>query len=81
MAAKTALDNIFSKQYSIAMLRDEARQLVERGMVSQQQPIFTLCNHISAREWPYVELELERNDFLLRDRLIDLIGQEQWSED
>ncbi|HEY9761545.1 MAG TPA: DUF4327 family protein [Trichocoleus sp.] len=81
MAAKTALDNIFSKQYSIAMLRDEARQLVERGMVSQQQPIFTLCNYISAREWPYVELELERNDFLLRDRLIDLIGQEQWSED
>lgn len=81
MAAKTALDNIFSKQYTLDMLRDEARQLIERGMVNQQQPIFTLCNYISAREWPYVELELERNDFLLRDRLVDLIDQKEWLED
>ncbi|HEY9880271.1 MAG TPA: DUF4327 family protein [Leptolyngbyaceae cyanobacterium] len=81
MAAKTALDNIFSKQYTLDMVRDEARQLIERGMVNQQQPIFTLCNYISAREWPYVELELERNDFLLRDRLVDLIDQKEWLED
>lgn len=81
MAAKTALNSIFSKQYTLSMLRDEARQLIEQGIVSRQQPIFTLCSYISAREWPYVELELERNNFLLRDRLIDLIGQEEWSED
>lgn len=72
---------ITSVQYSIEAIKDEARQLVKRGIVSRQRPIYTLCQYIPAREWPYVECELERNDFLLRDRIIDLLGREDWDED
>lgn len=72
---------IHTIQYSLDVIRDEARQLVKKKVVSRQQPIYILCQYIPAREWPYVECELERNDFLLRDRIIDLLGCEDWEED
>lgn len=81
MVATSAVSKLFSQQYTIDVLRDEAKQLVEQGIVSRQQPIYSLCNHIPAREWPYVEAELGRYDYLLRDRIIDLIGSERWAED
>jgi len=68
-------------KYSIAVIRDEARHLVEKGLIDRHQPIYTLCQYIPAREWDWVECELERNDFLLRDRVIDLLGREDWKED
>jgi Domain of unknown function (DUF4327) len=68
-------------QYSLAMIQDEARHLVDRGMISRQQPIYTLCQFIPAREWGCVESELERCDFLLRDRVGDLVGTETWDND
>lgn len=68
-------------RYSIDILQDEARHLVEQGVVSRQQPIYVLCQYIPAREWVCVECELERCDFLLRDRIGDLVGQEQWEND
>ncbi|MEB3884373.1 DUF4327 family protein [Lyngbya sp. CCY1209] len=68
-------------KYSIAVIRDEARHLVEKGLINRQQPIYTLCQYIPPREWDWVECELERNDFLLRDRVIDLLGREDWKED
>lgn len=67
--------------YSIEMLKDEVRQLVEKGVISRQQPIYVLCQYIPAREWVDVECELERCDYLLRDRIGDLIGSEQWEND
>ncbi|NJK28197.1 MAG: DUF4327 family protein [Coleofasciculaceae cyanobacterium SM2_3_26] len=67
--------------YSIAAIQEEARQLVSRGIVSRQQPIYALCQHIPAREWVDVEGQLERCDFLLRDRIGDLIGREDWEND
>lgn len=67
--------------YSILMLMDEVRQLVEKGIVARRQPIYVLCQHIPAREWVYVEQELERNDFLLRDQIGDLIASERWDND
>lgn len=70
-----------SVQYSIDVLQQEARQLLEKGIVSRQQPIYTLCQYIPAREWVCVECELERCDFLLRDRIGDLVGQEEWQND
>ncbi|MGP1383700.1 MAG: DUF4327 family protein [Thainema sp.] len=70
-----------SLQFSIDAIKDEARQLVEKGVVSRQQPIYVLCNYIPAREWAFVECELERCDFLLRDRIGDLMGQEEWDND
>ncbi len=70
-----------SVQYSIDVLQEEARQLVEKGIVTRQQPIYVLCQYIPAREWVCVECELERCNILLRDRIGDLMGQEEWDND
>lgn len=71
----------FSSNYSIDIIKDEARQLVETGIVSRQQPIYSLCEHIPAREWMIVECQLERNDYLLRDPIGDLISDDSWEND
>ncbi len=70
-----------SVQYSIEVIKDEARCLVNKGILGRQQPIYTLCHYIPEREWLCVECELERNDFLPRDRIIDLLGSEEWEDD
>lgn len=70
-----------SIQYSMDLIQDEARQLVQKGVVSRQQPIYALCKYIPAREWACVEIELERCNFLLRDRIGDLLGREEWDND
>ncbi len=70
-----------SVKYDINAIRNEARQLVDKGLVDRQQPIYTLCKYIPDREWVCVELELEENEFLLRDRIIDLLSRENWRED
>ena len=70
-----------SPYYSIKMIQDEARQLIDRGTVDRHQPIYTLCQYIPAREWVCVECELERCDYLLRDQIGDLIACENWDND
>ncbi len=70
-----------SVQYSLNIIKDEARQLVQRGLVSRNQPIYILCQYIPAREWACIETELERCNFLLRDRIGDLMGREDWEND
>lgn len=66
---------------SIDEIAEEARQLVYQGLVSRKQPIYVLCEYLPAREWLNIENELERYDYLLRDRIIDLIGSEKWADD
>lgn len=73
--------NTLSVQYSLDVIQEEARQLVDRGLLSRQQPIYSLCQYIPAREWVCVECELERHNFLLRDRIGDLMGSENWDND
>ena len=68
-------------QYSIEVIQHEAHQLVDKGYLSRQQPIYTLCKYIPPREWPAVECELERNGYLLRDHIIDLLPNEEWKDD
>lgn len=68
-------------RYSIDLIRDEARQLIDRGSISRQQPIYVLCQYIPAREWLCVEGELEKCEYLLRDRIGDLVGSEYWEND
>lgn len=68
-------------QYSLDVIREEARQLICQGVLDRKQPIYALCQCFPAREWEYIERELERNDFLLRDQILDLIGCETWCED
>ncbi len=70
-----------SIQYSLPVIQDEARQLVQEGLVSRHQPIYILCQYIPAREWAWIERELERCNFLLRDRIGDLMGYEKWEND
>ncbi|WP_016949974.1 DUF4327 family protein [Anabaena sp. PCC 7108] len=68
-------------KYDIQMIKEEALQLVKRGLLNRQQPIYTLCKYLPNREWNYFEYELEKNEYLLRDRIIDLLGCEDWQED
>ena len=70
-----------STRYSLDTLKEEARQLVETGIVSRQQSIYTLCKYIPAREWVTIECELERCDYLLRDPIGDLISYDSWEND
>lgn len=70
-----------SVKYNLEVLREEARELLNKGLVHRSQPIYALCKHIPEREWVCVVSELESNDFLLRDRIIDLLGREEWRED
>ncbi|ACK69658.1 conserved hypothetical protein [Gloeothece citriformis PCC 7424] len=70
-----------SVKYSIDLIQEEARNLIQQRKLDRQQPIYTLCQFIPAREWPSVENELERHGYLLRDHLIDLLGSETWQED
>ena len=57
-----------SIHYSIDTIRDEVRQMVERGTITRNQSIYVLCEFLPAREWLSVECELERCDYLLRHR-------------
>ncbi|MBD6618938.1 DUF4327 family protein [Komarekiella sp. 'clone 1'] len=68
-------------KYDIEVIKEEARQLAQKGLVNRQQPIYTLCKYIPDHEWVYFELELEKNEFLLRDRIIDLLDHEYWEDD
>ncbi|WP_445633349.1 DUF4327 domain-containing protein [Nostoc sp. DSM 114161] len=68
-------------KYDIQAIKDEARELVNKGAIRRHEPIYTLCKYIPGRDWVCVELELEKNEFLLRDKIIDLLGREDWSED
>lgn len=70
-----------SIEYSLDLIQEEARQLVQRGVVNRQQPIYALCKYIPAREWAWIEHELENSGFLLRDRIADLMGREDWDND
>ncbi len=70
-----------STRYSIDALKDEARQLIETGLVSRQQSIYSLCKYLPAREWVKIECELERCDYLLRDPIGDLISSDRWEYD
>jgi hypothetical protein len=80
-ADESRTDMIPSIRYSLAVIRDEARRLVQQRIISRHQAIYTLFQYIPAREWIYIEHELEENDFLLRDCIGDLISYENWSND
>ena len=67
--------------YSIDTIKDEVCYLVERRIIHRNQQLYVLCEHLAAREWLSIECELERADYLLRDRVGDLIGEERWQED
>jgi hypothetical protein len=76
-----AADRVLTRHYTIDDIRDEARQLVDCGTLDRCQPICALCGYIAAREWPFIEAELEEYDYFLRDRIGDLFPRETWAND
>ncbi|MCC5607857.1 DUF4327 family protein [Nostoc sp. CHAB 5834] len=68
-------------KYNIEVIKKEVLQLVKKRLVNRQQSIYTLCKYIPHRDWLNFELELEKNEFLLRDRIIDLLSHELWEND
>ena len=77
----TSLYTAPTTTYTIEFIKEEARQLIEKGILSRQQPIYTLCKYIPAREWVGVECELERCEYLLRDPIGELVAYESWEND
>lgn len=75
------LNHISSYGYTLEFIRDEIKALLERGKISRHQPIYSLANYIPPREWLFLEKQLEEKDYLLRDRIGDLIGAEKWEND
>ncbi|NJN29287.1 MAG: DUF4327 family protein [Synechococcales cyanobacterium RM1_1_8] len=69
------------RQYSIHDFQDEVRALATRGVIGRQSRIYSLCRFFDHRDWPQVEKLLESSEYLLRDNVIDLIGQETWLND
>jgi hypothetical protein len=70
-----------SLYYSISAIQEEVRHLVESGRLSRSQPIHTLCAFFCDREWCQIERALEENNYLLRDRICDLVSHECWLSD
>jgi len=77
----TTANPVLTRHYTINDIRDEAKQLVECGTLDRCQSISALCGYIAAREWPFIEAELEEYDYFLRDRIGDLFTHETWSND
>lgn len=69
------------KRYSIATIREEACNLLEIGVIAFDQPLRILFEYLPAKQWNMIECELERYDYLLRDRIIDLVGEVNWDCD
>lgn len=61
-------------KHNLTEIQDKALQLVKKGTISREQRIYALWEYVSAREWVYIQRELENNNFLLRDCIGDLIG-------
>ncbi|MEM7760226.1 MAG: DUF4327 family protein [Cyanobacteria bacterium P01_A01_bin.40] len=70
-----------TKRYSIAAIREEASNLVQIGVIALNQPLRILFEYLPAKQWNSIECELERYDYLLRDRIIDLVGEPNWDND
>ena len=75
------ISTISTKRYSITEIREEAINLVQTGAIALNQPLRILFEYMPAQQWNWIEYELERHDYLLRDRIIDLVGKVNWESD
>ena len=69
------------ERYCINDFQDEIRALVARGSVDRQQRIYELHRFFGDRQWQDVEHLLNTYDYVLRGRIIDLVGAESWEND
>ncbi|MGD1920438.1 MAG: DUF4327 family protein [Pleurocapsa sp.] len=75
------ISTVSTKRYTINTIREEVFNLVEVGAISSNQPLRILCEYLPPQYWDKIERELEINDYLLRDRIIDLLGNLRWDND
>ncbi len=68
-------------RFSIETLKEEINCLLEKRIVDRRQSLYVLLEHLPAKKWLDIECELERCDYLLRDRIGDLVGDPQWHDD
>jgi Domain of unknown function (DUF4327) len=68
-------------KYSITDVQDEVRALVARGLVGRQQRIYELRTLFGERKWQNAEHLLNEHDYVMRGRIIDLVGKEAWMND
>ncbi|WP_310488655.1 DUF4327 family protein [Chamaesiphon sp. VAR_69_metabat_338] len=69
------------ERYCLSDLQDEVRALVARGSVDRQQRIYELKKFFGDRQWQEIEHLVNEYDYVLRGRVIDLIGEESWTND
>lgn len=69
------------RRYSISTIQEDVKALVEKGRLAKRHQIYALARYYSNAEWKSIEQVLETNDYLLRDSVCDLIGQESWLND
>jgi Domain of unknown function (DUF4327) len=69
------------ERYRISDFQDEVRALITRGSVDRQQRIYELKRFFGDRQWQDVEHLLNTYDYVLRGRIIDLVGAESWEND
>ena len=55
----------------------EARYLVDRSVIDRHQALCILCEFIPQRDWICVECELDKHDYTLKDRICNLLSQEE----
>lgn len=75
------ISTLSTERYSINIIREEAINLVQVGVIALNQPLRCLFEYLPAKQWNLIEFELENHDYLLRDRIIDLVGQLDWESD
>ncbi len=66
--------------YSIDSIKKEAKKLVQKGLLSRQQKIYSMCQFVPPEQLNSFEIELELHEYLLRDHIIDLLQPEKWED-
>ncbi|MEL7332720.1 MAG: DUF4327 family protein [Cyanobacteria bacterium J06560_2] len=69
------------QRYSIQVIQEEVRALVAKGSLSRHVQLYSLSRHFAPEDWQEIEHLLSLNEYLLRDSVYDLIGQESWVND
>ncbi|OAB60466.1 hypothetical protein AY599_19345 [Leptolyngbya valderiana BDU 20041] len=67
--------------YTIDAIREDVRYLVSKGIVQRHEQIYELLRYVPSRDRIAFERELESHEYLLRDRIADLIPQERYQND
>ncbi len=75
------MSTLQATRYGVEAIQEEAKRLVQSGVVRRSEPIDHLRAFFPDREWIGIAEELLIQDFQFSDRICDLLGCEEWNED